>query len=126
MTTMSTSIMVEVTTRLAENLAQSEQFLRYRAAEERLNADPKANKLLKGLSGLQQQIRQNQYRNAVTEKDVRDLRELQNAVAANETIQEYQSAQEQAVLFLREVNQEISRLIGIDFASLARHSSGCC
>jgi cell fate (sporulation/competence/biofilm development) regulator YlbF (YheA/YmcA/DUF963 family) len=125
MTTISPS-MFEVTTHLAENLAQSEQFLRYRAADDKLNADPKAIKLLKDLSMLQQKIRQNQYLNAVTEKDIRDLRELQNAVAANETIKEYQSAQEQAVLFLREVNQEISQLIGFDFASLARRSSGCC
>lgn len=34
--------------------------------------------------------------------------------------------QELSVAFLREVNQEISQLLGVDFASLARRSSGCC
>ena len=33
---------------------------------------------------------------------------------------------ELAVAFLREVNQEISQLLGIDFASLTRRSGGCC
>jgi cell fate (sporulation/competence/biofilm development) regulator YlbF (YheA/YmcA/DUF963 family) len=118
--------MVEVTAQLADNLAQSEPFLRYKTAEEKLRADHKALNLLEDLSVLQQNIRQNQYLNAVTEKDILELRKLQNAVATNEIIQEYQTTQEQAILFLIEVNQEISQLIGIDFASLARRSSGCC
>ncbi len=118
--------MMEVTQNLAENLAQSEPFLRYKAAEEKLNADAQAQRLLTELSKLQQTVRARQYEGGISESQLRRLRELQTAANQNETIQEYGRAQETAVAFLREVNQEISQLIGIDFASLTRRSSGCC
>ncbi len=118
--------MLEATSNLANNLAQSEPFLRLKAAEERFKADREAVQLLKNLSELQQKIRKEQYSGGVTESDLKQLRTLQSAVSANETIQDYGLAQELAVAFLREVNQEISQLLGIDFASLARRSSSCC
>ncbi len=118
--------MLEATSSLAENLAQSEPIRSYKAAEARLNADPIALQILADLSPLQQKIRQQQYSSAVPESDLKQLRELQSAMGANEIIQDYLLAQELAIAFLREVNQEISQLLGIDFASLARRSGGCC
>jgi cell fate (sporulation/competence/biofilm development) regulator YlbF (YheA/YmcA/DUF963 family) len=118
--------MMEVTQNLAENLAQSEPFLRFRAAQNKLNADAEAQHLLTELSEIQQKVRSNQYSDAISESELKRLRELQTATNLNETIQEYGLAQEYAVAFLREVNREISQLIGIDFASLTRRSSGCC
>ena len=49
--------LLEATSSLAENLAQSEPFLRYKAAEQRLHADQQAMQLLSDLSALQQKIR---------------------------------------------------------------------
>lgn len=118
--------MLEATTNLAENLSQSEPFLRFKAAAGRLEADPQATQLLADLSKIQQKIRKRQYSGAISEKDLAQLRSLQSAVSINETIQDYQLTQELAVAFLREVNQEISNLVGIDFASLTRRSGGCC
>lgn len=118
--------MLEATSNLAENLAQSEPFLRFKAAEARMNADHEAMRLMKELSEIQQKIRTQQSSGGISEGDIKQLRALQSAVGANETIQDYGLAQELAVAFLREVNQEISQLLGIDFASLARRSSGCC
>ena len=118
--------MLEATSNLAENLAQSEPFLRFKAAAGRLEADPQAMQLLADLSKIQQKIRKRQYSGAVSEKDLAQLRSLQSAVSTNETIQDYQLTQELAVAFLREVNQEISNLVGIDFASLTRRAGGCC
>src|SRR5512146_3247400 len=120
------STMLEATTNLAENLAQSEPFLRYKAAAGRLEADAQAMQLLADLSKLQQKIRKSQYSGAVSEKDLARLRSLQTALSTSETIQDYQLTQELAVAFLREVNQEISNLVGIDFASLTRRAGGCC
>lgn len=117
---------LEASSALAENLAQSEPFLRYKAAEGKLNADPKTLQILADLSALQQKIRQQQNSGTVPESDVKQLRELQNAVGKNEIIQDYLLTQEVVIAFLREINQEISQLLGIDFASLARRSSGCC
>ncbi len=117
---------LETTTALATNLVQSEPFLQFKAAQEALDADPGAQRLLAELSELQQKIRNQQYEGGVSEADLGGLHELQGQVGTNETIQAYGYAQEKAVAFLREVNLEISSLIGIDFASLTRRSSGCC
>jgi cell fate (sporulation/competence/biofilm development) regulator YlbF (YheA/YmcA/DUF963 family) len=75
---------------------------------------------------MQQKIRSQQYSGTISESDLTRLRALQSAIGANETIQDHQLTQELAIAFLREVNQEISNLLGVDFASLARRSGGCC
>jgi cell fate (sporulation/competence/biofilm development) regulator YlbF (YheA/YmcA/DUF963 family) len=120
------SPILEVTQNLAENLAQSEPILRYRAAEEKLNGDAEAQRLLAELSELQQTVRAQQYAGGITASQLKRLRELQTTANQNETIQEYGQAQEAALAFLRIVNQQISQLVSIDFASLTRRSSGCC
>lgn len=121
-----TVTLLESTSNLAENLLQSEPFLRYKAAGERLSADREAQHLMKEFSELQQKIRAEQSSGKLSENDIRHLREMQNAIGINDTIQDYLLTQELAVSLLREVNQEISQLLGIDFASLARRSGGCC
>jgi cell fate (sporulation/competence/biofilm development) regulator YlbF (YheA/YmcA/DUF963 family) len=111
---------------LAENLAQSESFLRFQEADRKLQADGEATGFLTEVAELQQQIRAQQQSGAISESDVKRLRQLQNIINANNTIQEFGKAQDLAAAFLREVNQEISNLLGIDFASLTRRSGGCC
>ena len=118
--------LMEATSSLAMNLAQSEPFLQFKAAEQKLKADQQAMQLLADLEEIQQKIRTQQYSNSVSESDFTRLRELQNAIGINETIQERARALENAIVFLREANQEISNLLGTDFASLARRSTGCC
>lgn len=118
--------LLEVSSALAENLVQSEPFLRFKAAEDKLNADAEALQLLSEFSELQQKVRNQQLSDAISESDIQRLRDLQSRIGTNETIQDYGLAQEMAVAFLREVNQEINQLLGIDFASLTRRSSGCC
>ena len=118
--------MLEATSSLAQNLVQSEPFLRFKQAEDRLHADQEAMQLLTDLSEMQQKIRQHQGSSSVSESDLQRLRSLQSAMGTNEIIQDYQMTQELAAAFLREVNQEISNLLSIDFASLTRRSGGCC
>jgi cell fate (sporulation/competence/biofilm development) regulator YlbF (YheA/YmcA/DUF963 family) len=118
--------LLETASVLAANLNASEAFMRFKSAERKLNTDREALSLLSQLSELQQKVRTEQYSGTVTESDLTRLRELQIAVGTNEVIQEYGFAQELAVAFLKEVNQEISQLLNIDFASLSRRSSGCC
>ena len=118
--------MMEATSALAENLAQSEPFLRYQAADHRLNADPEAKELLAEFSELQQKIRAQHDSGTIIESDIHRLRELQRIISTNDAIQDHRMAQQLAIAFLREVNQEISNLLGVDFASLTRRSGGCC
>jgi cell fate (sporulation/competence/biofilm development) regulator YlbF (YheA/YmcA/DUF963 family) len=117
---------LEATSSLAENLVQSEPFLRLQAADRRLHADQEAMHLLAEFADLQQKIRAQHDSGAMTESDIKRLRELQSTISTNDAIQDHSLAQELAIAFLREVNQEISNLLGVDFASLTRRAGGCC
>ena len=124
-TAISTTLL-EASSVLAENLVQSEPFLRFQEADRKLHADQEAMRLLTEFAELQQKIRAQHNSGTTSENDIKRLREVQSAIGTNDGIQEHGLAQEKAIAFLREVNQEISQLLGIDFASLARRSSGCC
>ena len=118
-------VMLEATQTLAQALLQSEPFIRYQEADRKLQADQDAMQLLADLSEAQSKIRKQQVSNAVSESDLSRLRELHNAMRTNDTILAYGMAQQEAIAFLQEVNQEISSLLGFDFASLTRRSGVC-
>jgi cell fate (sporulation/competence/biofilm development) regulator YlbF (YheA/YmcA/DUF963 family) len=109
---------------LSENLLAAEPFVLYHLAENRLNQDPQGKSLLEQLSTLQAGIRKGQVDGGVTQADIDRLRTLQAEVKQNQTIMEYARTQQAAINYLREINQEISQLLGLDFAALARQS--CC
>jgi cell fate (sporulation/competence/biofilm development) regulator YlbF (YheA/YmcA/DUF963 family) len=117
--------LLQATTTLAENLLQSGPFLRYHKSYKKLEEDPQASLLLQNLSQIQAELRRKQSQSKISEEEVNQLRELQHQAQSNKIILEYAEAQQAAIKYLREINQEISNLIGIDFGSLARRS-GCC
>ena len=110
---------------LAETLAASEPILRYQQAKKILDGDLTAQDLLQKLSVAQADLRDRQLRSEVAQADIDQLRTLQGEAQANPIILEFAQSQQTAVAYLREINQEISQLIGLDFAKLARRSS-CC
>lgn len=120
------NMLLEATSQLAENLVHSELFLRFQEATRKLQSDNEATVLLTEFSNLQQKLRVQQRSTQTSEKDIQRLRELRRAIMTNDIIQEKELAEKYFVAFLREVNQEISNMLGVDFASLARRSSGCC
>jgi cell fate (sporulation/competence/biofilm development) regulator YlbF (YheA/YmcA/DUF963 family) len=109
---------------LCENLLASEPFVLYNRAETRLIEDSQAKNLLERLSTMQAELRSKQGSGSITQEEIDELRALQREVQQNGTIMAYANAQQGAVNYLREINQEISQLIGVDFASMARQS--CC
>ncbi len=115
--------MYEATDSLIQNLLASEPFLAYHQSQTRLESDPASHGLLERLSELQSGIRQKQISGDVTQMEIEELRAVQSQVQANATIMAYAQSQQEAVNFLREINQEISRLLGMDFASLARQNT---
>jgi cell fate (sporulation/competence/biofilm development) regulator YlbF (YheA/YmcA/DUF963 family) len=115
----------QVTQSLADHLAASEPFVHYFKARQAFEADPDAQSLLKDISSIQGEIRQKQQRGQVTQEDIDVLRAMQQQAQNNETIMQYANTQQMAVNFLREINQEISQLLGVDFAALSRQT-GCC
>jgi cell fate (sporulation/competence/biofilm development) regulator YlbF (YheA/YmcA/DUF963 family) len=81
--------------------------------------------LLHDLAAAQAELRRRQYDNSLSQEDLQRLRSLQEAVQSTGSISEHTAAQQRVIALVREVNQEISQLLGIDFGSLAKRS-GCC
>ena len=115
--------LMSATQALAENLLASEPFAFYHQAHTRFDADPQARGLIERLSQAQTDLRRKQASGGVTQAEVDQLRQLQSAAHANRVVIDYAQTQQAAVSYLRTINQEISQLIGVDFASLAKKSS---
>ena len=113
----------QATQNLIENLLASEIFLTYQQSQVTMNSDSQAHGLLERLSTLQTGLRRKESSNSVTQFDVEELRAVQTQVQANPSIMAYAQSQQDAVNFLREINQEISQLLGVDFATLAKQST---
>lgn len=118
-----TSDLNEATQSLIENILASEPFLRYQRAQIKLNATPEAMGLLRRLSQFQADLRKKQLNGRVTQEDIQMLRQIQQDVQRNRIIIDYAQAQEEAVNFLRSINDEISQLLGVNFATLANHAT---
>jgi len=88
-----------------------------------MTADAEATALLDQLQDLQADIRVRQSNGGVSQEDLARLRQLQSQVQTHPTIAAFIEAQQSATAYLPQVNQEISQLLGIDFASLAAPAS---
>jgi cell fate (sporulation/competence/biofilm development) regulator YlbF (YheA/YmcA/DUF963 family) len=113
----------EATQSLINNLLASEAFARYQNARAQFNADQEAHDLMDQLAKSQARLRQKQSSGGVGQAEIDSLRLLQQRVQRNQVIMAYAQSQEEAVNFLREVNREISQLLGINFATFANHST---
>ncbi|NMC11465.1 MAG: YlbF family regulator [Chloroflexi bacterium] len=123
MQTVLTTSMQEATDALIGNLLASEAFIRYQQALASLNQDVEAHTLLEQLSLAQANLRKKQADNDVTQAEIKALHMLQDQVQQNTAILAYSQTQQEAVSLLREINSEISQLLGINFASLANHAT---
>jgi cell fate (sporulation/competence/biofilm development) regulator YlbF (YheA/YmcA/DUF963 family) len=109
---------------LAEQLLETEPFMLYERAQARLQTDPAANQLLERYAMAQSELRARQAQGPVAAAELEALRGLQQAVQANPSVQEYAAAQQAAAECLRQVNQDISDMLGVDFGALTKR--GCC
>lgn len=115
--------LLEATEALALTLLSAEPIVVHHQAKARFDSDPQARNLIERFSAAQRDIRLRQTQGGVTQADLEHLRALQREVQSNRVIMEYANTQEAAIAYLPQVNQEISQLIGIDFASLAGPAS---
>jgi cell fate (sporulation/competence/biofilm development) regulator YlbF (YheA/YmcA/DUF963 family) len=97
----------------------------YADAHTQMNADVQATALLDELERVQANVRVHQSNGGVTADDLARLRQLQSEAQSHPTIAAFTVADQQVKAYLPQVNQAISDLLGIDFASLGR-VSGCC
>ena len=108
--------------RLGETLLRAEPVANYRRAEARLMADGQTLAMLQKLTDLQTDLRRGQGN--VTTADIDHLRHLQQEALSNPTIAAYADGQQNVIAYLREINQHLSQLLGLDFSALARRG-GC-
>jgi len=113
----------EATRSLIDNLLASEVFVAYQQACAQFNVDSEARTQLKQLFDLQASLRQKQTSGGVAQAEIDALRALQQKVEHNRILMTYAQAQQEAVNFLREINTEISGLLGLNFAKLANHAT---
>ncbi len=111
--------------RLGQALRASAAMRAHFDANTALEADAEATGLLDALAQRQAELRVKQNAGGLTEADVDALRALQSRVQAQPTIATYLQTSRGLRALLSQVNQEISQLLAVDFAGLAR-KSGCC
>ena len=111
----------------AAKLRQSEPIAAFWQAKARLEADQTAQALLTKLSERQRALTRKQSAGEeITRGELDDLRRLQQEARDNPVIQAYGEALQQAQIYLPMVNREISELLGLDFAGLARAAGVYC
>lgn len=113
----------EATKLLVEHLLASEAFTQYQNARIDMDSDQEAHALMDQLGKLQARVRQMQAKGEVNQAEIDSLRLLQQRVLRNRAILDYLESQQGAVNLLRDVNREISELLGINFASFANHAT---
>ena len=108
---------------LGDALKNTSLLHAYEEAAAKMATDTRATALLDELERVQADFRVRQSNGGISQADIARLRQLQNDVQTNPTIAAFIEAQQVATAFFPEVNQEISQLLGIDFASLAAPAS---
>ncbi len=111
--------------RLGQALRASVPVRAHFDANTALEADAEATGLLDAIARCQAELRVRQNDAGLTEADLDALRALQARVQAQPTIAAYLQTSQGLRALLSQVNQEISQLLAVDFAGLAR-KSGCC
>lgn len=115
----------QATLQLGNALKNATPLRAYADAAAKMEADSQARALLDELQRVQTDVRVRQSKDGVAADDIAHLRQLQSEVQAHPTIAVFTAADQQAKAYLAQVNQAISDLLGINFASLGR-VSGCC
>jgi cell fate (sporulation/competence/biofilm development) regulator YlbF (YheA/YmcA/DUF963 family) len=113
----------EATHSLCDSLLASEPFARYVNARSRLDGTSEARGLLDRLSETQARVRKQQANGGMTQADIDTLRDLQKKAQDDPAVMEYAGSQQGAINFLREINTEITELLGLNFAVFAKHST---
>lgn len=104
----------------AQAIVDCEEYKNFMKHYEALEKNQKAQSLLKQSQEKQRELQWVGF----SANTFQELRELQMEINKNETIQNFQKAQDELVDILRRTNDIISGKIGVQFAFL--RGGGCC
>ena len=117
--------MIKVAEEFGEALANCEECRSVEQADEALRKDLRAKKLLSDYQSLQLSVQKAQMWGERVPKDkLERLRSIEAEMNSNLLIGNLMNAQKRLQETMVALNNEISNLLGIDFA--ANSSSGCC
>jgi len=114
---------ISLANQLGEVLSRISVIKNYQEQQKRLYESQEAMYLLRKLSDARKELNTKQRLGTITQEDINSYQKIYDEVGKTPIITEYYQAQQDAVQFLRNVNFEISQLIGIDFSSLIRKKS---
>ena len=86
--------------------------------------DPEANGLLRGFAQVWDDIKNEEANGGVSALTIERARNLQRQMQHNPIIADYARWQQAAIAYVKNLNGEISALLGFDFASFS--GSGSC
>ena len=116
---------ITMTSQLGEELANISVIKNYQSAQKKLNSDAAAMEILRKLSAARKDLSKKQFSGTFTQDSLKDYSSIQKEVEKNLTIREFSLAQQEVVQLMREVNSEISNLLGTDFSSLLPRTNSC-
>lgn len=105
----------------AARLAQTRPLAELRRAQEQLEADAEAQRLLAEWDEKQQELLARQRAGqAITPAEMGALRRLWAQIQNHPAIRAYSEMQRQLQPYLTDLNAEISQVLGLDFGALSR------
>jgi cell fate (sporulation/competence/biofilm development) regulator YlbF (YheA/YmcA/DUF963 family) len=109
--------LMAATESLAETLLHAGPILAYQSARARYDADSDARRLMEDLAQAQSELRRRQAQSTINRDLMERVQILRKQVVANAVVMDYVYAERVAVAFLPEVNQQISELLGVNYAA---------
>jgi cell fate (sporulation/competence/biofilm development) regulator YlbF (YheA/YmcA/DUF963 family) len=107
---------------LGQSLAASEPFTHYVRSQTNLTEDQAASDLLDLLIAVQNDFRRQQSKGGASQAELEQLKQVQAQVQENAAIMEYANSQQAAIAFQKEIVQELSQQLGMDFALIAKRT----
>lgn len=123
---MTRSMVIEAAREFGEVLADCDECRALEKAEEALRKDKEARELISEYQSIQYSIQMARMWGRKVEKGkIDELKRLEAKINSNQIIKNLLDAQKRLQEMLRNINTEISDLLGIDFAANSG-SGGCC
>jgi cell fate (sporulation/competence/biofilm development) regulator YlbF (YheA/YmcA/DUF963 family) len=110
---------------LGASLGRAEPVMALRKEKVRLDADERANALLKQMAEIDADLRRRQTEGTLTRQNIDRARQAHFEASSDPSIQRFTDARQAALAYLPEVNEMISELLGWDFAQMAAAPATC-
>jgi cell fate (sporulation/competence/biofilm development) regulator YlbF (YheA/YmcA/DUF963 family) len=110
---------------LGAALARTKIIVAFKEARGRLDVDEHARALLDRMAEADGDARRKQAEGTLTQADIDHVRDIHREASLDPSIKGFVEAQQAATAYLPEVNELISELLGLDFASVAAAPANC-